>query len=128
MDNDGVAILQMQPRGILEHDLFVNCAFGFGKLAVVPLQCVMELFCAAEEAGCALYQMPLSLDANRIHHQGQRRQNLSDAATVKSRADMGDMHGANTIGFPEYSFCCRSANERLVILDRMQTKCRSLDS
>ena len=74
MHDDRVAIVKMKPRGIFEHDLFVDRLFGVRKIDALALQRVVKLLRAAEEARRSLDQVPVGFDADRIHHQRERRQ------------------------------------------------------
>ena len=104
MHDDGVALVKMQPGGVFEHDLFVYRSFGVRKFHALALQRVVKHLGATKKARSSLNQMPVSFDAYRVHHQGERRQELRDAAAVKRRANMRDAHRANALGFPNYSF------------------------
>ena len=53
--------------------------------------------------------------------------NLGDAAAIERRADMGDAHRAHPIGLRGYPLDRRRADQRLVLLERMQTEGRSLN-
>jgi hypothetical protein len=52
----------------------------------------------AKESGCALDQVPVRLDAERIHHQREWCQDLGDAAAIERRADVGEMRAAEPTG------------------------------
>ena len=68
--NDRVAIVKMKPHGVLEHNLFVDRPFGFRKLQALALQRIVKLLGAAKEARRSLNQVPVGVNACRVHHQG----------------------------------------------------------
>src|SRR5438477_479392 len=43
VDDDGVAIVEMQPEGVLEHDLLVQRLIGVGELDPSALQAIVQL-------------------------------------------------------------------------------------
>ena len=126
MHDDRVAIVEMKPRGVFEHDLFVDRLFGVRKIQALALQRIVKLLGAAKVARRSLNQMPVGFDACRIHHQSQRRQQLGDATAIERRTDVGDAHRAHPIGLRGYPLERRRADQRLVLFERMKPEGGSL--
>ena len=127
MHDDRVAIVEMKPRGVFEHDLFVDRLFGVRKIHALALQRVVKLLGAAKEARRSLNQMPVGFDARRVHHESERRKQFGDASAVERRTDMGDAHRAHPIRFRGYSLQRRSADERLILFEGMKPEGGSLN-
>jgi hypothetical protein len=68
--DDRVAVVKMEPRGIFEHNLFIDRLFGIRKIPALALQRIVKLLGAAEVAGRSLDQMPIGFDAGCVHHKG----------------------------------------------------------
>ena len=49
VDDDGVAVFDVKPGRIFEHDLLIDCLLRFGELDRFALQRVVEFFGAAEK-------------------------------------------------------------------------------
>jgi hypothetical protein len=128
VNDDCVAIFEMEPGCILQHDLFVYGSLCFRQTQVLTLQGVVQLLCAAEKPGCSLDEMPIRVDAHRIHHQRQGREQFGDAAAVECGTDVGDTHPADTISLPRYPFRDRRADQGFVLFDRMKAKLGPLNS
>lgn len=120
--DDNVAFFEMKPGSILEYYFLVNRLVLVGKFDLVALQRVVKLFCAGEEVGSTLDEMPLGFDTDRIHHQRQWRENFGDAAAVKRRTYMRHPHGTDTIRLPHDPLDGFGADDRLVVLKRVQAE------
>src|SRR5436190_4079958 len=91
------------------------------------LQRVVELLRAIEKRGCALDLPPASFDANGVHHQCKRRKNLADAAAIECRVEVDDVSTLYSFGLLQYALSRGRADQRLVLLERMQTKSGLID-
>jgi hypothetical protein len=127
MDDDRVAARKMEPGGILEHDLLVDSLLRLGEFELFALQRVVKLLGAIEEGRRALDLPPAGLDADGVHHQGERRQDLGDAAAVEGRVDVDDMRAADAVGLLEDPLGRRRADQRLVLVERMEPKGRLVE-
>jgi hypothetical protein len=83
---------------------------------------IVQFLGAVEEGRRALDLPPAGFDAQRIHHQGERGQDFRDTAPIERRVDVDDMCVAHAVSFLEYSLGGRSADQRLVLLERVQAK------
>src|SRR5215218_7404125 len=119
MDDDGVAARKMKPGGVLEHDLLVDRLLSLAEFELFALQRVVKLLGAVEEGRRALDLAPAGFDADGVHHQGERRQDLGDAAAIEGRVDVDDMRATYAVGLLEDPFGRCRADQRLVLVEWM---------
>ena len=117
----------MKPGGILEYDFFVDGLLGVGEADGLALQGIVELLGAVEKGRRALDLPPSGFDAECVHRQGERRQDLGDATAVKGRVDVDHMRIARVIGLSSYPLDGRRSDQRLVLVERMQAQRGFLD-
>jgi hypothetical protein len=127
VDDDRVAFVEVKSRCVLKYHFFVYGSLGIRPTQGLTLQGVMQFLGASEKTGRALNQVPVCLDARRIHHQRQWHEEFGDAAAVERRTDVGDAHRADTFGLPGYSLRCSRADQRFVLFNRMKPKFGSLN-
>src|SRR3954453_3445050 len=126
MHDYGVTFPHVKPGGILENDLFIDGLFLLRKLDGLSLERIVKFFGATEKVRRALDQIPVGIDASRIHLQRERCQNFRDPAAVEGRTDVRHTLPANTLDFPKYPLGHSRADQRLVMSKRMEAERRPL--